>query len=189
MEALVLKKMLMKLFSMETPQKAMPTTGACNKEINQLDYFKSEISSSTYFKEDSWTVVLQHFTHEKRLTDGTPLLAEEKRSLGLNSRMTVTREMIDVLTPSGLAYGPKKAFETTYCKATHAYSRTQSVEKMRHAGFTHFSPLASGDQRDCSWCLSVSKKLMPIDTDFELQIRHHCTCTYCRCVLLARRSS
>jgi hypothetical protein len=182
----MLAKLFSKLFAMRALQEVPPAAEPLDEDLSHVYYYKTEISASNFFKEEYWPAVLQHFTHEKRLTNGTPLPTEEKRSLGLNPRMKVTREMVDVLTPAGMAYGPKRALETTYYRATHAFSRTRSISKMKNVGFKHFSPLSSGDQRDCDWCISVSKTLMPIDTDFEDLIHQHCTCTYCRCVLLAR---
>ncbi|AHC85729.1 hypothetical protein X970_10995 [Pseudomonas monteilii SB3101] len=149
-------------------------------------YYKSEISNSPFVKESGRTAVLKDFLHEVKLKDGEPLSLEEKRSLGINTRLKITRELYEVLTPEGLAFGPKKALESLYYKATFNHKRHGDIARMKGAGIHQYSPMSCGDNRDCDWCTSMNGKLISVDVDFVQLIKQNCTCDYCRCVLQAK---
>ena len=91
-----------------------------------------------------------------------------------------------MLTPEGLAFGPKKALESLYYKATFNHKRHGDIARMKGAGIHQYSPMSCGDNRDCDWCTSMNGKLISVDVDFVQLIKQNCTCDYCRCVLQAK---
>lgn len=151
-----------------------------------VTYYKAEISNSPFVKESGREAVLRDFLHEVKLKDGELLSLEEKRSLGINTRLKITRELYEVLTPAGLEFGPKKVLESLYLKATFDHNRHSAIARIKSAGFKHYSPMSCGDNRDCDWCTSMDGKLISVEVDFVQLIKENCTCDYCRCVLQAK---
>ncbi|MEW9857876.1 hypothetical protein [Pseudomonas putida] len=151
-----------------------------------VTYYQAEISNSPFIKESGRDAVLRDFLHEVKLKDGALLSIEEKRSLGINTRLKVTRELCDVLTPAGLAFGPTKVLEPLYLKATFDHNRHRDIARMKGLGIKQYSPMSCGDNRDCDWCASMDGKLFSVEVDFVQLIKENCTCEYCRCVLQAK---
>lgn len=151
-----------------------------------VTYYEAEISNSPFIKESGREAVLRDFLHEVKLKDGALLSLEEKRSLGINTRLKVTRELCDVLTPAGLEFGPTKVLESLYLKATSDHNRHRDIARMKGLGIKHYSPMSCGDNRDCDWCASMDGKLISVEVDFVQLIKENCTCDHCRCVLRAK---
>jgi hypothetical protein len=151
-----------------------------------VEYYKAEIANSPFVKESGRGAVLKDFLHEVKLKDGELLTLEEKRLLGISTRLKITRELYEVLTPEGIEFGPKKVLEPLYLKATFNRNRHRDIARMKKIGVTQYSPLSCGDNRDCEWCISVNGKLISVDVDFVQLIEDNCTCDYCRCVLQAK---
>lgn len=151
-----------------------------------VTYYKTEISNSPFVKESGREAVLRDFLHEVKLKDGALLSLEEKRSLGINTRLKITRELYEVLTPAGLEFGPKKALESLYLKATFDHNRHRDIARMKGLGIKQYSPMSCGDNRDCDWCTSMDGKPISVEVDFVQLIKENCTCDYCRCVLQAK---
>ena len=150
-----------------------------------LEYYISEIENSPFIKESGREAVLKDFLHEVKLKDGELLSLEEKRALGINPRLKVTRELYEVLTPEGVEHGPKKVLEPLYHKATFNHNRHRNIARMKSAGISQYAPISCGDGRDCTWCTSMDGKLVSVDVDFVQLIKENCTCDYCRCYLQA----
>lgn len=151
-----------------------------------VTYYKTEIANSPFVKESGREAVLSDFLHEVKLKDGELLTLEEKRSLGINTRLKITRELYEVLTPAGLEFGPKKVLESLYLKATFDHNRHRDIARMKGLGIKQYSPMCCGDNRDCGWCTSMDGKLISVEVDFVELIKENCTCDYCRCVLQAK---
>lgn len=163
-----------------------PPALARESELDIVAYYKAEIASSPLIKESGQEAVLKDFLHEVKLKDGELLTLEEKRSLGINTRTKITRELYEVLTPEGLELGPKRVLETLYLKATFNHNRHREIAKMKRIGVNQYSPMSCGDNRDCNWCTSMDGKLISVEVDFVQLIKENCTCDYCRCVLQAK---
>lgn len=149
-------------------------------------YYKAEIANSPFVRESGRDAVLKDFLHEVKLKDGVLLTLEEKRSLGINTRLKITRELYEVLTPEGIEFGPKRVLEPLYLKATFNHNRHRAIANMKGIGITQYSPMSCGDNRDCKWCTSMNGKLISVEVDFVQLIKENCTCDYCRCVLQAK---
>lgn len=185
------KTIFSKLFS--TAPKASPsiwTPEATELNTNALpditEYYRAEIANSPFIKESGREAVLRDFLHEVKLKDGEPLCLEEKRSLGINPRLKITRELYEVLTPEGVEFRPKKALEPLYLQATFDHNRHRDIARMKSIGIAQYAPMSCGDGRDCPWCTSMDGKLISVDVDFVQLIKENCTCDYCRCSLQAK---
>ncbi|WP_085747312.1 hypothetical protein [Pseudomonas sp. R45(2017)] len=179
---------LFKTAAQPTPVSSEPemSTAVQMSQPEIVTYYKTEISNSPFVKESGREAVLRDFLNEVKLKDGKLLSLEEKRSLGINTRLKITRELYEVLTPAGLELGPKKVLESLYLKATFDHNRRREVARMKSLGIKQYSPLSCGDNRDCDWCTSMNGKLLSVEVDFVQLIKENCTCDYCRCVLLAK---
>ncbi|MFV3380295.1 hypothetical protein [Pseudomonas sp. NY15354] len=187
----MLKRILSKLFrTAPTPVSVISEPGKPatlhKSEPDIVMYYQAEISNSPFIKESGRDAVLRDFLHEVKLKDGALLSIEEKRSLGINTRLKVTRELCDVLTPAGLAFGPTNVLQSLYLKATFDHNRHRDIARMKSLGIKEFSPMSCGDNRDCDWCASMNGKLISVEVDFVQLIKENCTCDYCRCVLKAK---
>lgn len=151
-----------------------------------VTYYKKEIANSPFVKESGRDAVLRDFLHEVKLKDGELLSLEEKRSLNINTRLKITRELYEVLTPAGIEFGPKKVLESLYLKAIFDHNRHRDIARMKSLGIKQYSPMSCGDNRDCDWCTSMDGKLISVEVDFVQLIKENCTCDYCRCVLQAK---
>lgn len=171
------------------PVNSLPETPAEAVQQAQPDivaYYKAEIANSPFVKESGREAVLKDFLHEVKLKDGELLTLEEKRDLGINTRLKITRELYEVLTPEGIEFGPKRVLEPLYLKATFNHNRHREIAKMKSIGVTQYSSMACGDNSDCEWCTSMDGKLISVEVDFVQLIKENCTCDYCRCVLQAK---
>ena len=83
----------------QEPAKADPAP-----ESPTPDAFIQILDECTHIKKEAHAQVLKHLKGEIDLNKtGNKLSADEKRELGLNTRLTITRELVEVLTDSGLA--------------------------------------------------------------------------------------
>lgn len=186
----MLKRIISQLFK-ATP--IHPATAALEHDPSPVaqgawslaDYFQAEIEKCPLIQECGREMVLRDFLHETKLKDGEPLTTEEKKALGINTRLKITSSHREALTLEGLRLGPKEVMNPLYYRATFDHNRHQQIAKMKSLGMLHYKPMACGDERDCEWCLSMNDKLIPVDVDFVQLIHDHCTCDYCRCVLNA----
>ncbi len=65
---------------------------ANNHERSTEEYFKAEVESSPYFKAEFKQNVLDHLLHKKSLNKtGNNLTVEEKRDLGIKTRLSITK--------------------------------------------------------------------------------------------------
>lgn len=151
------------------------------------DFFLYEIQRSPYIKEDCYDLVLNHLKGVKRLTKtGNVLTADEKRSLGLNTRISITHELMNVLTSDGLKKSdPKKILVSLYCSAIFQKKILEDMVRYKNAGLEYVQFMGVGDEKECSWCRSQHRKLFPVSCDFRAIIEQGCECEeHCRAVLV-----
>ena len=149
------------------------------------DYLKAEIYKSPFIKPEARDRVLEDLVNRQSLRDAPELSTDEKKRLGLNARLKITQAHLDDLTPAAFAVDPKKAVTAIYHRAFHKHARRSELARKRNAGITAYRPASAKDQRECSWCLGMSGKLIPIAQDFDDLAEGNCTCEYCRCCLMA----
>lgn len=141
-------------------------------------YYEAEIKLSPYLKEDSFGLVMSHLRNEVNILK-TPnkLSAEEKKALNLNTRLSITQELISVLNEQGLKLSnPKLAIQKIYYQATFNHSKDTTLNQLRGSGIKKFKLSAPNDERTCSWCKAQSGLDLPVDTDVNELIRQNCSC-------------
>lgn len=148
------------------------------------EYFLAELKENKFIKHEHLESVLKHLTHDVSLTQtGNTLTSDEKKALGLNTRLSVTKELIEVLTPNGLALSnPKAILEEIYNKATITKSRDDNFEKSINAGIKKFTLNECGDGSECEWC----KANLGIEYGPNILqlIRDNCKCNpYSKCFI------
>lgn len=147
-------------------------------------YLQDELNRSPFFKPEARERVLQSCINGASLSkSGAKLTAEQKRELGLNPRLALTQDLIDVLSVDGLSLpDPKRALEDTYVKASNRRSREDTVTRARRIGFNKFKWRPVNDVSDCTWCASNAGKTFAID--ILAQIETNCACLpYSRCYI------
>jgi hypothetical protein len=156
------------------------STHSAPSKKSESDYFLRELKKCPYIKIESHETVLRHFRHEKSLTKtDNKLTADEKKIMGLNPRLSITKELIEVLTEEGLALeNPKQALEDIYNKATIEKLRDESFLKAKKIGVKKFKFIAMLGEC-CDWCTQNNEKLHGLDI-LKL-LNSGCTCKpYCK---------
>jgi hypothetical protein len=170
--------------SSESIISSTPTSN--NDDISS--YLKVEINKVDYIKDECRNVVLLHLLGKHDLLkNGEELPVAEKKALGLNTRLSLTREFVAVLNEKGLkSDDPKGIVKNLYYRAVFKKSRTEDLQRIRGIGIKKIKLLSAGGTRDCSWCQSVNDKVFDASNDMIDLIDKNCTCTsYCRCVIVA----
>jgi hypothetical protein len=147
-------------------------------------YFMKELQDCKYIKPECHAVVLKHLKHELSLTKtGNSLTAEEKKSRGINPRLAITKELIEVLSDDGLALdNPKAILEELYNKASITKARTDGFQKAVRLGVKKYTLNACGDGSECAWCAEHSGKQFGPDILQQMEVK--CTCTpYSKCFI------
>lgn len=161
-----------------------PPTSVSAPECPIETYFMKELQNCKYIKPEYHAVVLKHLKHEVSLTKtGNNLTAEEKKSRGINPRLAITKEVIEVLSDEGLALdNPKAVLEEIYYKASITKARADGFQKAVRLGVKKFTLNACGDGSECAWCAEHSGK--QFGPDILQQMEGKCTCTpYCKCFI------
>lgn len=164
------------------PRASQPAVEIEDRSID--DYFLGELRESKYIRPDCYAVVLKHLKHEASLTKtGNKLTADEKQALGLNPRITITKELVEVLTAEGLArVDPSVVLGEIYNKATVKKARTDNVRKSIDAGVEKFTLMSGGDNTECDWCKEHLNE--EFEHDVLQVIEDNCTCVpYHKCSL------
>ncbi|MFK3641236.1 hypothetical protein [Pseudomonas protegens] len=183
----MLRKLLESLFGPKPSSQSSMNTPRDTEVASQLvEYFKIEIAASPYIKESGRLAVLNDFLHRAKLSDEEALTTEQKRSMGLNVRMKITKGHLAALTDEGLLIGPKPVLHPLYLRATHKHSRRECIARISAAGLKSYSVLSCGDERDCDWCKSMDGKSIITSQDFDDLAEQNCSCEYCRCTLIAK---
>lgn len=149
-------------------------------------YFIRELIECTYIKPEEHERVLKHFRHEESLTKTeNKLTLEEKKKIGLNPRLSITKELVEVLNEDGLSLAnPKQLLNDLYNKATIEKLRDESFERSISAGVKRFEFLASLESC-CEWCKQSHKKEFGLDILNVLN--RECKCKpYCGGVIIAK---
>jgi hypothetical protein len=157
-----------------------------NEEIeNDLqDYFISELSKEKFIKENKRSVVSDHLMHKINIfKTENKLSKEEKQELGLNTRLSITKELVDVLTLEAIQNvdNPKDIIERVYYKAVFKKNRDEQINKMKNMSITHFKLMNCKDERTCKWCKSTANKKFSVNEDINTLIESNCKSSYCRC--------
>lgn len=179
--------LLKKVFGSSKPTKNKTISKSKSKSSPQKkilnSYFQDELNESAYIKQEAHSIVLKHLTHKLNLNKtGNKLTAKKKKELGINARLSITHELIDVLTETGLSQpDPKDILSSIYCRATFAKNHDDSLKKYKELGIKQYQFMAAGDEKDCKWCKSMDGKKFSINNDINCLIKTNCKCnSHCR---------
>jgi hypothetical protein len=165
------------------------TTSASNEDLSGKPiemYLQQEMDLCSYIKAECHNVALEHLTHRTNLNKtGNKLTAEEKKSLGINARLAITHELVEILTSEGVKQkDPKEILSSIYYRSTFAKNRDDSLNKYKSTGIKKYTLMACGDGRDCEWCSSQQDIEISVDVNLNELINTNCTCdSHCRCVM------
>lgn len=165
-----------------SPTSLSTNDGALERPVEY--YFAKELQECKYIKPECHAIVLKHLKHEASLTKtGNNLSSEEKKSRGINPRLVITKELIEVLSDDGLSLdNPKAVLEEIYNKAIITKSRIDGFQKAVKLGVRKFTFNACGDGSECAWCAEHSGK--QFGPDILQQMEANCTCTpYSKCFI------
>jgi hypothetical protein len=171
-------KVIQRLFSKNKGQHPEEMVLAATiHERSTEEYFYVEVENSPYFKAEFKQNVLDHLLHKKSLNKtGNNLTVEEKRNLGINTRLSITKELAQVLSSEGISLdNPKVALEVIYYRVTTSKARIDNFTRAQKIGTKQFKLLASGDGSDCDWCRSNSDRKFGLD--ILEQIKTQCRCS------------
>lgn len=109
------------------------------------------------------------------------LSVEEKRVLGLNTRMKYSKAFIECFVPTSLkTIEPKSILENMHVGAFHRVARKRELLRFRELGFVkQIKIIPGGDEDDCSK-IRRFRKIHDLDEAPELPLPG-CTAPYCRC--------
>lgn len=146
------------------------------------DLFLKHFNESSYFKEGTFDTVIKHLKHEIDLNkSGLKLNVCEKKELGLNSRLSITSDLVSVLSKSGLELAdPKDALKQVYYRATFEASRIEKFQKMLSTGIVEATYNSCKDERDCEWCKVNDGVKFTISESLNTEINQSCTCKWNR---------
>ncbi len=155
-----------------------------DETMRMLDGF---MSASGYFKEEkipeliatlnSGTAPYDRLNLETVFKGDSYLSVEEKRSLGLNTRMKYSQSFLDYWDPASFQIiEPKGALLCMYHDAFHRVSRKRALESYRKLGFVRTVRIHPDD------CATIkrAKKLYSIDGVPDLPLPG-CDAEFCRC--------
>lgn len=112
----------------------------------------------------------------------TILSVEEKRALGLNTRMKYSKAFIEYFDPIVLkTIEPKLVLEDMHLSAFHRVARKRDLVKFRKLGFVKQVKIVPvGDTRDCSE-IKRFQNIHDLNRAPDLPLPG-CTARYCRCM-------
>lgn len=140
------------------------------------EYLKAEIYKSPLVKPEARERMLEDML--KRASPTTP----RDQSSALQKSI---QSYLDDSALKAVSANPKKAVTAIYNRAQGKHARRSDLARKQNAGITAYRPASVKDERECSWCLGMSGKIIPIAQDFDDLAEGNCTCEYCRCCLMA----
>lgn len=151
------------------------------------DFFQSEVENSIYLKSEGKQAVLDHLSGKIDILKSSNVLSlEDKRSLGINTRLKITRELVAVLNDAGLNLDhPAAVITEMWVRATLRKSRHDKLERLRSGNiFKKFKLMSCGDGNDCLWCKEMQTREFDVQFEIESAISSNCRCAqHCKCII------
>ncbi len=157
-----------------------PASGSTQQPVLEA-LLREEFERCGYFKPEVRERVIRAWLDGQSLAKvGRKLSVEEKKALGLNPRMLITQELVDLLSSDGLTLrDPKTALSDPAICARHRLSRRESLQRSLKIGARQFKWRSTQTPDDCAWCLQNEGRTF--GPDIIEQVERQCTCApYCR---------
>jgi hypothetical protein len=164
----------------------------CQSNNQVLELLERNIAASGFFRAEKIRELIATLkegsipfgrTNTRVAFDGGPLLTvEEKKALGLNTRMKYSKKFIDYFEPSAFrTIEPKATLECMHLDAFHRVSRQKELLRFKKLGFVkEVEIVPCGDSRDCRKIKRL-KKVYRLEEVPELPLPG-CNAPYCRCM-------
>lgn len=176
-------KLLSKIFGKQNQTNKRSNASLQVIKLQRLDdLFLKHFNESSCFKEGSFETVIKHLKQEVDLNkSGEKLTVSEKKKLGLNTRLSITSDLVSVLSQKGLQLpNPKEALKQVYYRATFELNRLENFQKMLSAGISKATYHSCNDERDCAWCKANNGVRFSVSEDLNNEINQNCTCDWNR---------
>jgi hypothetical protein len=123
-----------------------------------------QIEKSPYFKPEKKQSLIETLKKTSKLQDPFSyddcLAVTEKKALGLNTKLKISRQMIDFLNDEGLKLeNPKEIIGAIYRGVCSKESALESQKRMQSLGLKFYVWETSGDERVCKACEVMDGKL------------------------------
>lgn len=148
-------------------------------------YFLEEIKKSKYLKQEKTDIVMKHLSNEIDLLKSDNILSvEEKKELGINPRLKLTKEYIGVLSEDGIRLEyPREVLKNIYLRATFKKLREEEYLKFQALKITKIKLKTAGVE-ECDWCKNMQKKEFLSNEEIRCFINNECQCVpYSKCYL------
>jgi hypothetical protein len=145
--------------------------------ISASGYFRRETIPMLMATLKSGTAPYARFNMDAIFKGDSFLSVEEKRSLGLNTRMKYSRRFLEYWNPASFQkIEPKSTLSCMYYGAFHRVSRKNAIESYKKLGFVKTIRIHPDD---CAQ-IKQAKKRHPIDRVPDLPLPE-CNAEFCRC--------
>lgn len=143
--------------------------------------FRAETIPALLAKLEAASVPFGRVNTKMAFDGDTVLTVEEKKALGLNTRMKYSKQFIEYFHPSALkTIEPKATLECLYLDAFHRVSRAKQLLSFKKLGFVkQLRIVPTGDGDDCTRIKRL-KKTYSIEEVPELPLPG-CKAPFCRC--------
>ena len=148
-----------------------------NKDAIEQKFFNQMLNKNEYLCKEKKEEIFKVYKHQINLLDGTPLTKEEKQELGLNVRMKITKEYVELFNKNKIKeINPKDELQRFIASVISRVNAEISVLKCKNAGIQEMELCSAIG--DCDWCRKLENKILPIDEVLELVKNPQCTCRY-----------
>lgn len=152
-----------------------------------------ELEKIDFFNRTQNDVILKHLLGNGNLFKNEDYLTvDEKKALGINARLKISRSLVKIFDKSKVDDGffkdknPKKILSNLAYQVEFKATKIQNIKKYKSAGIKKIELLRAGQSKDCDWCKKQNGKIMDIDKDIIKFIYDNCKCDYNRIAVVAR---
>ena len=151
------------------------------------ELLNDELKKVNFFLLEKKDLILKHIKNEINLNVSNYYLSkEEKEKLGLNERLKISKELIDIFNLAEIKeQNPKELLHELNLRITHKISMLRDLRNCKNAEINEIKLLSMGDERTCKWCLDIEKEIIDITKiDLIKLIDDNCTCKYNRSTII-----
>jgi len=148
-----------------------------HKEEIEIKFFDRMLNENEYLCCEKRDKIFDRFSHKTNSEDETQLTKEEKQELGLNVRMKITKEYVELFDKNKIKeINPKNEFQL-FCVSVISRVNTEiSVLKLKNAGIEEIE--VNTELGDCDWCKELNNKILATEEVLKLVQNPKCTCRY-----------
>jgi hypothetical protein len=136
------------------------------------------IKEAGIFDESKIEAIVDYVIGAKQMNYTDNLLSvDEKKSLGLNSRLKISKDLIDIFDRDKVNdLNPKDELRKVRIRIDSHLALIRDISIMKKLGFKKARYLGGHDERTCPWCLEHTGKFFDINDDVLHTVENNCTC-------------